>query len=197
MSSLPYTSVGPAVLSIIRGLRNGVIYGSKVRFPHALVMTVLFREGSLYEKMRGILKATFTHARNLSCFVAVFKGVMMLMSHLRNTEDGLNTVVAGFIGGGIIFGGNNPINSQINMYIMSRVVIGLARTAVRRGYIKEFKGSFRLYAAVCWALVMYLFYHESSPEHVLQKSMVTSMDYLYLQSNEWPDTRNIIDWFLH
>ena len=33
------------LLSVIRGFRNGVIYGAKIRFPHALVMTFLFREG--------------------------------------------------------------------------------------------------------------------------------------------------------
>jgi peroxisomal membrane protein 4 len=30
--------------SIIKGLRNGIIYGIKIRFPHALVMTFLFNK---------------------------------------------------------------------------------------------------------------------------------------------------------
>lgn len=33
------------VLSILKGLRNGAVYGAKIRFPHALVMTFLFRQG--------------------------------------------------------------------------------------------------------------------------------------------------------
>lgn len=34
------------ILSILKGFRNGVVYGAKVRFPHALVMTILFKTGS-------------------------------------------------------------------------------------------------------------------------------------------------------
>lgn len=33
------------VLSIVKGFRSGVVYGAKVRFPHALVMTFLFKSG--------------------------------------------------------------------------------------------------------------------------------------------------------
>lgn len=31
------------LLSIMKGFRNGLIYGIKIRLPHALVMTFLFR----------------------------------------------------------------------------------------------------------------------------------------------------------
>ncbi|XP_076427063.1 peroxisomal membrane protein 4 isoform X3 [Peromyscus maniculatus bairdii] len=34
-----------AVLAILKGLRNGAVYGVKIRAPHALVMTFLFRSG--------------------------------------------------------------------------------------------------------------------------------------------------------
>ena len=34
------------ILSIIKGCRNGAVYGAKIRFPHALVMTFLFRDGT-------------------------------------------------------------------------------------------------------------------------------------------------------
>ena len=33
------------VLAIVKGFRNGAVYGAKVRFPHALVMTLIFRSG--------------------------------------------------------------------------------------------------------------------------------------------------------
>lgn len=32
-------------LGIVKGFRNGAVYGAKIRFPHALVMTFLFRGG--------------------------------------------------------------------------------------------------------------------------------------------------------
>ncbi|XP_075419885.1 peroxisomal membrane protein 4 isoform X2 [Tenrec ecaudatus] len=33
-------------LAMVKGFRNGVVYGTKIRAPHALVMTFLFRTGS-------------------------------------------------------------------------------------------------------------------------------------------------------
>lgn len=35
------------MMSSIKGLRNGIYYGGKIRFMHALVMTILFRKGTL------------------------------------------------------------------------------------------------------------------------------------------------------
>lgn len=34
------------VLTLVKGVRNGMVYGTKVRFPHALVMIFLFRSGT-------------------------------------------------------------------------------------------------------------------------------------------------------
>jgi peroxisomal membrane protein 4 len=32
-------------LAILKGARNGFVYGVKVRFPHALIMAILFGRG--------------------------------------------------------------------------------------------------------------------------------------------------------
>lgn len=32
-------------LGILKGARNGLVYGVKVRFPHALIMAILFGRG--------------------------------------------------------------------------------------------------------------------------------------------------------
>jgi peroxisomal membrane protein 4 len=32
-------------LAILKGTRNGLVYGAKIRFPHALVMAILFGRG--------------------------------------------------------------------------------------------------------------------------------------------------------
>ena len=37
-----------AALAVLKGFRNGAVYGAKIRAPHALVMTFLFRSGSLH-----------------------------------------------------------------------------------------------------------------------------------------------------
>lgn len=32
-------------LAILKGARNGLVYGAKIRFPHVLVMSILFGRG--------------------------------------------------------------------------------------------------------------------------------------------------------
>ena len=48
MSALSAILADPAYhdyLAIIKGARNGFVYGVKVRFPHALIMAILFGRG--------------------------------------------------------------------------------------------------------------------------------------------------------
>lgn len=33
------------LFAILKGARNGIVYGVKIRFPHALIMSVLFGKG--------------------------------------------------------------------------------------------------------------------------------------------------------
>lgn len=166
-------------LSIIRGFRHGAWYGAKIRFPHALVMTFLFRGGSFTDKMRDIFNATFQHSRNLALYVSLYKLVTCLMRHFRGVESPINSLVGGAVGGAIMFGSNNPVNSQINMYVMSRVILGGVKALSANGYLpteQHIPHAYTIYAATTWALVMYLF--EFQKKH-LQKSLTTSMTYLY------------------
>ena len=48
MSGLEAILSNPAYhdyLAILKGARNGFVYGVKVRFPHALIMAILFGRG--------------------------------------------------------------------------------------------------------------------------------------------------------
>ena len=49
-------------------------------------------------------------------------------------ERPLNSFVAGFAVGGLVFGKKTPINYQINLYLLSRITIALAEMF----YIKYF-----------------------------------------------------------
>ena len=69
------------LLAIVKGARNGAVYGAKVRFPHALVMVLLFRSGTLREKLGLIFKATRTHARNLAKFATIYKTTLYVLKH--------------------------------------------------------------------------------------------------------------------
>ncbi|XP_058541311.1 peroxisomal membrane protein 4 isoform X1 [Neofelis nebulosa] len=126
-----------AALAMVKGFRNGAVYGVKIRAPHALVMTFLFRSGSLQEKLRAILQATYTHSRNLACFVFAYKGLCALQSHVQGETYQVHSFLAAFIGALLVFRDNSNINSQINMYLLSRLLFALCRLGVEKGYIPE------------------------------------------------------------
>jgi hypothetical protein len=46
-------------LAILKGARNGLVYGFKVRFPHALIMAILFGRGE-YVRFYGWSSDPFT-----------------------------------------------------------------------------------------------------------------------------------------
>ncbi len=102
-----------SVLSILKGVRNGIVYGCKIRFPHALVITLLFKNGSLRQKAFSILKATYTHSSNLAFFVVVYRSVCLLFKFLCHRSNRLHTLIGAFIGGYIVFGSKNSINEQV------------------------------------------------------------------------------------
>ncbi|KAH6574386.1 hypothetical protein BASA60_005556 [Batrachochytrium salamandrivorans] len=68
-------------------------------------------------------------------------------------------------------------------------MVGLAKLAVKRGLIPKPKHSFPVFAAGTWALVMWLFRHDRD---TLQKSLQSSMQYLYNDSNVFDSVRNWI-----
>eukprot|EP00002_Diphylleia_rotans_P028480 TRINITY_DN5750_c0_g1_i1.p1 TRINITY_DN5750_c0_g1~~TRINITY_DN5750_c0_g1_i1.p1 ORF type:complete len:206 (+),score=40.64 TRINITY_DN5750_c0_g1_i1:46-663(+) len=181
------------VLSVLRGFRQGAVYGAKIRFPHAFVMTFLFRDGSVREKVRAIFKATFQHSRNLAIYVSIYKFIGCLLRNIRQKQDPLNTALAGAIGGYFVFGEDNPVNMQINLYVFSRIFLGFIRTAVRHKWTETYAWAYPAFAAFTWAMVMYLFEHEGG---TLQSSLISSMEYLYHDSDRFPTTMNPIRWFI-
>jgi peroxisomal membrane protein 4 len=73
------------LLAIVKGARNGAVYGAKVRFPHALVMVFLFRSGSFRQKVDLVFKATRTHASNLAKFATIYKMACYVLKHYGAT----------------------------------------------------------------------------------------------------------------
>lgn len=188
------------LLSILRGFRQGVVYGAKIRFPHALVMTALFRHGSLTDKASDVIQATYTHARSLGCYVALYKLLTCVLRYLTRSSTSLHPALipltSGFVAGAAMFGRSSAITTQINMYVMSRVIFGSLRLLVVKGWIGDWeKGrGYTLYAGVVWALVMALF--EAQPD-VLQRSLSSSMQYLYHDSDKPPQpSEGLLDWLV-
>ena len=79
---------------------------------------------------------------------------------------------------------------QINLYLLSRILYGLAKMAVKRGYIPEPKGdTFRWFGAIVWGIVLWQFEYEKD---TLQGSLQSSMTYLYHDSNQWNNIWNFL-----
>ena len=67
-------SVGEETKAVIAAALGGSRYGIKIRLPHALIMTLLFRrDQSVSNQVATILKLTRDHAVNLATFAAIYK----------------------------------------------------------------------------------------------------------------------------
>jgi hypothetical protein len=76
------------VRAVLSACWGGARYGAKIRAPHALVMTLLFRDDlSSTEKVRNVLRLAAEHAGNLASFAAVYKTLLVVLkwasTHLR------------------------------------------------------------------------------------------------------------------
>jgi len=201
------------ILTLVKGIRNGIVYGSKVRFPHALVMIFLFRSGSFRQKCLLVFKATRMHARNLGLFALFYKGTMLLLKYSSPTgkERHWDAFLSGLVGGYVVFGRtiHNSVSQQIVIYVFARVCLAIAKNLVQpkgHGRIggggggwglvpnekmrKEImRNGWPVFASVSWAAVMYMFrWH---PETV-QPSLRNSMHYIYVQSDHWDSLRNFV-----
>jgi len=188
-------------LAILKGARNGLVYGVKVRFPHALIMAILFGRGDWPTRLRNIFKATKTHALNLAKFVSLYKTLMLLQKKANGgKERSIDTFAAGLIGGYVVFGERSAINEQIVLYVCSRVVASFipratspyamsstASSAVRP--IPPDSKYFSVFAAVCWGAVMWLYQHKGE---TIQPGMFNSMTYLYRDSDHWNSLKTLL-----
>ncbi|KAL6886529.1 Tim17/Tim22/Tim23/Pmp24 family domain-containing protein [Trichoderma longibrachiatum] len=198
------------VLSLLKTARNGAVYGTKVRFPHALVMIFLFRSGTFREKASLVFRATKKHAMNLARFASIYKITMLALKRYGATpgkEGPFDSFFAGLLGGYIVFGQRSKrhgkissVNQQIVIYIFARVALALARIAVKPGHglpvvsaeplrsqISHY--AWPAFASLSWGLVMLLFKHH--PED-LQSSLRSSMTYIYKDCDQWDSLRTLL-----
>ncbi|GAA5967649.1 hypothetical protein JCM21900_006729 [Sporobolomyces salmonicolor] len=202
------------VLAILKGARNGLVYGARVRAPHALVMTLVFHSGSWQQRLRYVYRATKQHSFNLARFVAIYKTCLLLQKTLAGGKARpMDTFWAGLVGGWMVFGERNAVNEQIILYVVSRVITSFlpragppapsprpSSTVAPDGfpfppghpYPKSRPPNakvFELYAALAWGLVMYLFRERRDRLH---GGMVSSMQYLYLDSEVWNGIKTLL-----
>ena len=174
------------ILSIIKGARNGLVYGAKIRFPHALVMVSLFGAGTTRQRWKKIITATRQHATRLALYVTIYKSVLLVLRDLfRNgKQSSIDPFVAGMLSGWYMFGERTPVNEQIVLYCVSRCLAALLpRERVPKDYppnkvLPIDNTAHQIFAAVTWGSVMWLFVNE---RRRLNGGLVNSMDCTYAQ----------------
>ncbi|GAA89305.1 peroxisomal membrane protein (PmpP24) [Aspergillus luchuensis IFO 4308] len=193
------------LLALVKGVRNGAVYGAKVRFPHALVMIFLFRSGTIREKVKLVLKATRQHARNLATFALIWKGVMLALRNINPTTGGKEGRYDSFMAGleSHDAGGDDQklTGVQIVIYVFARVMLAMAKLAVRPNMhplsssitpdarSKMESNAWPVFASLTWAFVMYIFrWHPDT----LMSSLRSSMVYIYADSDHWDSFRNFL-----
>ncbi len=119
----------------------------------------------------------------------------------------MDTFVAGLLGGYLVFGRRSSrtgrissVSQQICVYVFARVVLAMAHLAVKP--VRGLPGvsapavsarisacAWPIFAAGSWGMVMWLFRWHAAE---LQPSLRSSMNYIYVQSDEWDGLRNFL-----
>lgn len=208
MGNSPYCNHNSCIISSLRGLRNGLYYGAKIRFIHSFVMTFLFKEGSLYNKINHILSLTYEHSKTLGLYVFLYKSICCLFRKIFKSDFDLIPFIAGIIASYFMWRRKTPVTTQIMLYLLSRNLLTINtffshifnkifdRYPIIK-YIFNYKSNindsnsdntgFAITSVLVWGFVMYFF--ERYPNRV-HSSLYSSMDYLYNNSNitnSWKD----------
>lgn len=125
-------------LDAVRAGRNGLVYGGKIRFSHALVINLLYSSGPLKPRLIKVLQATKNHAEVLTGFAVIYKLVSKLLANesvLGKENHYLISFLSGCFGSYIVYSHNfdffsQPITHQITLYCFSRVVIAVGKIAL-------------------------------------------------------------------
>ena len=142
-------------------------------------------------KLKFTAKQMFHHGKNLGLYVLIYKTICSILRNF-GISGGIESWIAGFIGGYYGFGESKGIsgavNNQIVLYLFARGIEGAIRSGVRRGIVpsaldvRSEKG-FRLLAGFSLALILYLTEYEPTN---LRAGFVETMNFIYYDSNKGP-----------
>lgn len=77
--------------------------------------------------MITVLKLTYQHSKNLGIFVFLYKSVVCTLTNITQSNTKLHNLISGALCGYLLFGRDkSAVNQQIVLYVMSRVILGLA-----------------------------------------------------------------------
>lgn len=98
-------------------------------------MTFLYKSFNK-KTIKAIFSNAWEHGKKLGLFVFFYKLTCLLLEKTTGYRP-LNSFVAGFVVGGLVFGRKTPINYQINLYLLSRITIALAEMLYRKYFPTE------------------------------------------------------------
>ncbi|AOW30670.1 peroxisomal membrane protein 4 [Candida albicans L26] len=140
------------LFEVLKSARNGIVYGGKLRFSHALVINLLYRSGPIVPRLKSVLEATKDHAQVLAAFAIIYKACVMILKQdafLGDKNLGLIKFIAGSFGSWIVYSQHfnffhGGITHQITLYCFSRVVLALSKILLDK-YLNCFQPGFRNY----------------------------------------------------
>lgn len=120
------------LLDALGALRNGFVYGCKIRAPHTFVLQMVWSKGSWQSLFQRIYDLTSQHATNLALNAVLFKLGVALLRLAQGTTQPWHHALVGGLAGFLIWGQNNAVNWQVNMYMMSRALSGIVLLLLER-----------------------------------------------------------------
>lgn len=140
----------------------------------------------------------------MAYFVGVYKGIIALGRLFHHVSgyplpsrglpaSPIHSLLAGAVGGYLVWANYTSVNYQIVMYLLSRILIGgikiLSAQDIEPFSKYEFKKVYPWLATVVWAIVLWMF--EFHPK-ALHPSLESSMDFLYHDSNQWSSLKDFM-----
>lgn len=167
----------------LKGFRNGVVYGTRVRAPHALVLNLVWSKSPYSAMPAKIFKVTKTHALGLGYSAALYAVVRGLLRWAQGTTHMWHNALAGFLIGVCFWGdASNGVHIQMMMYILARLICAIFHLITAKLAVRVPSYAYRVYMGGLWSLViLFLVY---SPEK-LQSSMTQSLQYIFQESGKF------------
>ena len=148
---------------------------------HSLVMSLLFKPGSLHKRFRDIILPTLQHGNGLALYGLIYKTLIILLRKIhKGKRRTLSILFSGAVAGRVVFGKKTSVHQQIILYLLSRDITSIGTCLQKKGIFPKIK-FFPILAAFSWGLVMYLF---EKDKKTLQVSLASSMDFLYKETDE-------------
>eukprot|EP00010_Vexillifera_abyssalis_P007354 CAMPEP_0201548622 /NCGR_PEP_ID=MMETSP0173_2-20130828/5160_1 /ASSEMBLY_ACC=CAM_ASM_000268 /TAXON_ID=218659 /ORGANISM="Vexillifera sp., Strain DIVA3 564/2" /LENGTH=193 /DNA_ID=CAMNT_0047958059 /DNA_START=518 /DNA_END=1099 /DNA_ORIENTATION=+ len=146
----------------------------------------------MLRRLQFVLKQAVTHGRDLGLFVLIYKSCCSILRYY-GLKNGMESWIAGFIGGYYGFGDSKGIrgsvNFQIVLYLFSRGIAGTIKGLADDGVIPAQcditrPPAFRYFAGFSLALILYLTEHRPD---TLRPSFIKTMKFLYHDSDKPPN----------